>query len=54
MVLPKAQTERDRQRDGADDQPRAQLTQVVNDAQAILVPDGSQDPRHREAPLGRV
>ena len=40
VVLPEAQAERDDQRDQAHDQARAQLIEVVDDAQPIIVADG--------------
>jgi hypothetical protein len=46
MVLPEAHAEGDRERERAHDQPGAQLAEVVDDAEAILVPDRSEDPRH--------
>ena len=50
VVLPEATREGDRQGGRTDDQPRAELIQMVDDAQAILMPDGPYDLRHR-APL---
>ena len=48
VVLPEADAECDRERERAYDQPGAQLVEVVYDAEAILVPDGSEDPGHHK------
>ena len=37
VVLPQAEAEREGERDPADDQPRAQLVEVLDEAQALLV-----------------
>ena len=42
VVLPEANPEGDGQHDPADDQPRAELIEVLDDAQPIFVPDGPQ------------
>src|SRR5271165_3574382 len=39
MVLPQAETERHCDRRQRDDQPRAQLIEVINEADAVLVTD---------------
>jgi hypothetical protein len=46
VVLPEADRKRDRQGDAAHDQARAQLVEVVDDAQAVFVPDRPEDLRH--------
>ena len=39
VVLPQAHPERDRERDGADDQARAQLIEMVDEAELVFVAD---------------
>ena len=39
VVLPEADAERDRNRDQRNDQPRAELVEVADDAELIAVPD---------------
>ena len=51
MVLPEADAEGDRDRDRAYDQSGAQLVEVIDDAEAILVIDGPEDPRHHKRAL---
>ena len=50
LVLPEAEPEGHDQRDHADDQPRAELVEVVDDAQTVLVTDRPQDAGHRRRP----
>ena len=50
VVLPEAEAEGHGQRGEADEQPSAQLVEVVDDAQAILVADGPENPRHGVRP----
>ena len=47
VVLPVAQAEGDREHRQADEQPAAELIEVVDDAEAILVADGPENLRHR-------
>jgi hypothetical protein len=48
VVLPETEAERHRYGDRANDEPGAQLAEVVDDAESILVPDGPEDPCHRD------
>src|SRR4030088_650126 len=45
-VLPEADPKRDREYPRADEQPLSELIEVVDDAQAIVVPNGPKNLRH--------
>ena len=47
LALPVAEPKCDDQRRTADDQPGAQLVQVVHDAESVFGPDRPEDPRPR-------
>ena len=49
VVLPEAEDERDPERDRADHEPRAQLVEVIDDRQPIVVTDRLEGGRHRRS-----
>ena len=50
LVLPEAERRRGDERHQADDDPDAELRQVLDEAQPVFMPDGSQRGRHRSQP----
>ncbi len=53
LVLPEAEPEGDDERDRDDDQSLAQLVEMVDDAEPVLVTDGAENSGHR-SPTGRA